>query len=166
MIDVLIPSRLVSSQNTVSQLVYIKTTSYTALTTLGTSKKFSDSGNVTVLYPTQLQISAFILMVQQSMLLNIYICIIDDTYFQYWRTHIASCALQNMLPALLLHAGTLFLVPFYRSFFFLPLRDLFRYDVLVEWRFCHDVTTLMDKLMDHHNFFWRILSATMSWHYS
>jgi hypothetical protein len=27
----------------------------------------------------------------------------------------------------------------------------------VEWRFCHYATTLMDKLMDHHNFFWRIL---------
>jgi len=51
MIDVLIPSRLVSSQNTVTQMVYTKTTSYIALTALGTSKKFADSGNVIVLYP-------------------------------------------------------------------------------------------------------------------
>ena len=28
---------------------------------------------------------------------------------------------------------------------------VFRSDVLVEWKFCHDA--LMDKSMDHHNFF-------------
>jgi hypothetical protein len=83
MIDVLIPSMLVSSQKIVTQLIYIKTTSYKVLTALGTSKKFSDSGNVTVLYLPYLQISAFILMVQLPMLLNIYVCIIDRTKFQY-----------------------------------------------------------------------------------